>query len=164
MIDITNINPEIDPEIAKIRESVEKDYEAGNMPNSYRALLEAKQDNLDVVFPEANQLQLDIDNNHAFAIYQELLPIVEKYYGVVTVKVTPSRSGGEKRHVTLTLLAPLNPFERIALQACLGSDRVREILGVVQAMNGDPHPTLFLERKPDAGQTIPDGSGAIDIN
>jgi hypothetical protein len=33
----------------------------------------------------------------------------------------------------------------VMFQAFLGSDRVREILGYAQAMNGDPNPTLFLE-------------------
>ena len=38
---------------------------------------------------------------------------------------------------------------KLLLQACLGSDRVRELLGYVQMKNGDAHPTLFLESKAD---------------
>jgi hypothetical protein len=29
----------------------------------------------------------------------------------------------------------------------MGSDRVREFLGLIQLNNGDPHPVLFLEAK-----------------
>jgi len=133
-------------ELASIRRGVNKDYELDN-PNSARALKEAETDNLDVVFPAANELQIDIDSDHAYAIYQEMYPLIDKYYFVSQVKETPSRSGGEKRHITVILGRDVSVYERIALQIALGSDRVREYLSVVQAMQNDPHPTLFLEKK-----------------
>jgi hypothetical protein len=136
----------LDNELAKIHEGVVKDYELGS-PNSARALREAEDYNLDVVFPTDYELQLDIDDDRAFSIFQELKTIVDKYYVILNEKVTPSRSGLPKRHVTLKLATKVTPLERIALQTCLGSDRVRELLGVIQVLLKDPHPTLFLEKK-----------------
>ncbi len=134
-------------ELERIQQSLTVDYEAGINPNSARAEKEALENNLAVVYPEDNQLQVDIDSDDAMNIFWAMLPIVQKYYGAIVESITASRSGFPKQHVTLRVTVPLNPFERIALQACLGSDRVREVLGVVQAMQGDPHPTLFLEKR-----------------
>lgn len=145
MIDLNYSN---DPEIAKIEAGLKRDYELGS-PNSARAYQEAEDDGLVVVLPTDTQLQLDIDDNRAYAIYTALVPVVDRYYTVLSVLDEPSRSGLPKRHITLTLARPVGVFERIAIQACMGSDRVRELLGVIQAMQGDPHPTLFLEKKPN---------------
>ena len=133
-------------EIDAIRQSVAKDYELNN-PNSQRAVDEAATNNLLVVFPSDRELQLDLDTEHAFNIYQEMLPLFNKYFGLVQVEVRPSRSGLPKRHVTLTTYEPLTNYQRIAIQLALGSDRVREMLSIVQEHLKDPHPTLFLENK-----------------
>ncbi|PWT76403.1 MAG: hypothetical protein C5B59_06670 [Bacteroidetes bacterium] len=135
-------------EISKIQDGVMTDYEVRNSPNSQRALIEAEQEGLLVVFPEPNQLQLDFDTEHQYNVYRELYPIIDKYYSIMEEQVTPSRSGLPHRHVTVTLGITLNNYQRIAIQACLGSDRVRELLSVIQEDNKDPHPTLFLEKKP----------------
>lgn len=143
-----------DPKIQELHDAVAKHYQLETTrPNSDRAIQEAKDDNLDVVFPAPNELQLDLDTPEAWAIYQTMWPIVNRYYGISAMKEQESRSGYPKRHVTLGLDRPVTNFERIAIQACLGSDRVRELLGVIQEMAGDPHPTLFLEKKPDV--TLP---------
>jgi hypothetical protein len=154
------IDPELLPakpvksqfEIDDLAESsgIMKDYELGD-PNSARALKEAEENNLVVVFPGESELQLDLDTEHAFNIYLELKPIIERYYGIEKEKITPSRSGLPKRHVTVTLYTKLTSYERIALQAILGSDRVRELLSAIQEMQGDQHPTLFLENRPTEG-------------
>lgn len=156
--------PPHDVEIQSIRASVAEDYEAHKTPNSARALREAADENLEVVFPAKNQLQIDIDSDHAFNIYQETKEIVERYYGLILEDIKPSRSGLPKRHITITLYGDLNEFERIALQACLGSDRIREILSVIQARHNDPHPTLFLEKKKNATLPVPTGSDRSDSN
>jgi hypothetical protein len=140
---------EID-DLASLHHGMVKDYELGD-PNSARALHEAEENNLIVVFPSESELQLDLDTEHAFNIYLALKPIIEKYYGIKGEKVAPSRSGLPKRHVTVTLYTRLTSYERIALQAILGSDRVRELLSAIQEMQGDQHPTLFLENRPTEG-------------
>ena len=136
-----------DEEILKIRAGVNHDYEVHRNPNSARAIREAEDNDLDVVYPTAYQLQLDIDTERAMQIFYELKPVLDKYYGIVGCVIEDSRSGFPKRHVTLTLRGTVTNMERIALQACLGSDRVRELLGVIQERAGDPHPTLFLEKR-----------------
>ncbi len=136
-----------DDELLRIHDSMMDDYELRSAPNSARALREAEDNDLLVVYPEPNQLQIDIDSDHAFSIFLEMKPLLEKYYGIHDCEIHFSRSGAPKRHITVTLTQPMSNYERIALQVACGSDRVREMLGLIQEKMTDPHPTLFLEKK-----------------
>jgi hypothetical protein len=116
-------------------------------PNSQRAIDEAARLGLDVVFPADNELQIDIDSDADYSVFCEHLGILDRHYGAPSdVVEKPSRSGGERRHITVTLHHKVTNTERIMLQALLGSDRKREILSLLQERDGDAHPTLFLER------------------
>ena len=126
-------------------------YDPTGNPNSARVLDEAARNGLAVRFPKDNELFIDIDNDHSFEMFKKQLDILKKYVGVLSAggyyTCTPSKSGLPKRHVVVTLRDSVTEVERCALQAMMGSDRVRELLGYVQAKNNDPHPTLFIERK-----------------
>lgn len=135
------------------------EYDPTGMPNSQRALDQAQREGLAVVYPEDNQLQIDLDNEHSYRLFQNQLLIVEKFIGSCAVKERPSKSGKPgKLHVTLTFI------ERLALQAMLGSDRIRELLGYVQFKNNDPHPVLFLEKKPAMLNAAPEPAGLLSEN
>jgi hypothetical protein len=140
-------------ELSSIHEGIVANYDLSE-PNSARAQQEAKNSGLDVVYPERNQLQIDIDSDRAFSIFLEMKSLLEKYFVVRDVVVHYSRSGPPKRHVTVTLDQPLNDYQRIALQTMLGSDRVREFLSYIQAKNLDPHPILFIETPKDQSSRI----------
>jgi len=158
------LNDPLNDEVAAITRSVQHDYDLDE-PNSDRAIKEAEDNNLEVIFPAENQLLIDIDSDRAFDVYIAMKPLLEKYYGIREEKVAYSRSGTPKRHITVDLFRTITNEERITLQVMMGSDRVREFLGLIQLGNGDPHPVLFLEKKPEvtnAGSTVSDGSGASD--
>jgi len=108
----------------------------------------ANHEGLDVVFPEWNELQLDIDNEADYERFLRVIPIVSNYFTVEKCVETLSRSGLPKRHITLTLAKDVsNPLLRIALQACLGSDGMREFLSLVFYEKGDSRSTLFFEKR-----------------
>lgn len=118
------------------------------MPNSQRALTQALAEGLDVVFPQTDELQIDIDNEHSRRLFENQLMILKRFVGVLGTISTPSKSGKpHKYHITVKLDVKLSVPTRLGLQAMLGSDRVRELLSYVQYINGDQHPTLFLEKK-----------------
>lgn len=123
------------------------EYDPTNKPNSLRAIEEAERSGLDVVYPKPNELQIDIDNEHSLLLFGKQLDIVKKFIGYVSHTDNPSRSGGVKRHITVVLSHEVSTIERLALQAMLGSDRVRELLGYVQYQENDPNPVLFLEKR-----------------
>lgn len=134
------------------------EYDPEGMPNSQRALDQAAREGLSVVYPEDNQLQIDLDNEHSYRLFQNQLCIVEKFIGISNCDEKPSKSGKPgKRHITLTFYGvTFTMLERLALQAMLGSDRIRELLGYVQLKNEDPHPVLFLEKKQNLLQAAPE--------
>ena len=92
---------------------------------------------------------LELKEIHSFMLFMKQIEIVKKYVGTNGSKVTESRHGLPGRHIVVTLDHDITETERLLLQACLGSDCVRELLGYVQMKNGDAHPTLFLESKAD---------------
>lgn len=100
-----------------------------------------------IVYPADNELQLDIDSEADFTRFEDQLPILKRTVGVTTWRVHPSKSGGEKRHVTVVLDRDVTDArERILLQALLGSDRKRELLSLVYLNAGRAKPTLFFEK------------------
>jgi hypothetical protein len=146
--DLTSYDQNTDLELKKI------EYDPNGMPNSQRAINVALSEGLTVRLPEANELLIDIDNEHSFMLFMKQIEIVKKYIGTKprfndgSYVVTESRHGLPGRHIVVTLDHDITETERLLLQACLGSDRVRELLGYVQMKNGDAHPTLFLEANP----------------
>jgi hypothetical protein len=108
----------------------------------------AAENNLDVVFPQSDELFLDIDNYSSSLVYEENKDIVEQSHGILSIIVTDSRSGRGKKHYVVKLKRPVTTIERIALQAILGSDRRREANSLRRhIIDGETSPTLFFEKK-----------------
>jgi hypothetical protein len=101
-----------------------------------------------IVYPKANELQIDIDTEEAFAEFKHRVKSLVKEYKV-KIKINPSRHGLPGRHATITLPFDVTEVERIAWQSVLGSDPVRELLSMLRLQRGDSVPTLFVERKED---------------
>ena len=100
-----------------------------------------------VCFPADNELQLDIDSEEQYAVWKKAESIIARN-AVFTAEVeeAPSSSGLPNRHIRIRLPFDVTPWQRIALQAALGSDPVRELLSCVRMLKGDVHPTLLVER------------------
>lgn len=150
MIDEAMIDGPIDPEL--LRETVPQAGQTKDDPyfhqiSSEVAYREAADYNLEVVLPEPYDLLIDIDNDADMKRFDRGMDVMIKHFNAQVIKSTPSRSGLPKRHLIVRLDRPVSNAERIALQAALGSDPVREILGIVRVQYNDPHPTLFLEKK-----------------
>lgn len=105
---------------------------------------------MEVVLPQDNQLQIDIDNEESYKVYLGNLVRYKLHFAdnpVLFTEEKPSKSGKEgKRHITVTLADPISNEQRILFQALLGSDPVREMLSYIRLVNDDEHPTLFIEK------------------
>ena len=91
----------------------------------------AKAKGLVLVLPEPNQIFLDIDSKgdeqHLAEMLECLIDNGEEFdYEKRTV------SPGGNLHVYLRTKWALDPLLRVALQACLGSDRKRELLSLLR--------------------------------
>lgn len=97
-----------------------------------------------VVYPAADELQIDIDSVTQLSAFERVWPLLaERGY---TCYREPSRSElPEKMHITVTCPHPLEPWQRLAMQAALGSDPVREMLGCLRLMRGDENPTCLAK-------------------
>lgn len=93
------------------------------------------------------QLFIDIDTEEQYAQLSRNFSIFKQYFGCEIVpSITPSKSGLPHRHIIMEMTKPLPLIARIALQACLGSDPVRELLSVRRAIDGEENVVIFFER------------------
>lgn len=110
--------------------------------------------NLRVVVPMDNELQIDLDTEEAYLNHRSMMEVLDGRGVIYEYNEAPSKSGLPNRHITIKLLSgpggrdiqlPLEPYQRIALQAALGSDPVRELLSCMRVFRGVTPPTAFLE-------------------
>ncbi len=105
----------------------------------------AKEKGLVVKIPTDRELFLDLDSRADFEHFQKTIATVPNVKGWVR---TPSKSGYPKCHVVVTLTEPvLNNEHRILLQACLGSDRLHELLCFLASRQGNPCPSVLFEKR-----------------
>jgi len=144
--------------------------ELAEIPAEYAVLSEtafkkAKVEGWDVVLPSKTELFIDIDDEQGAAKFDELFPIFLEFRpNAVVVRRTPSPSGKPGRYhivVDTNSNSKLTDLERITLQAALGSDRKRELLGWQRVELGDKNPTLFFEKPAVVVPTI-DGTKIDD--
>ena len=93
---------------------------------------------------EEDTLQLDIDSeeDRDFALMQIERLRAHGEVAVEEVQVLPSQNGNW--HIIVYMGGPLEVPERIALQAAMGSDRVREMLNLIRFYKGVPNPVRLF--------------------
>lgn len=104
-----------------------------------------------VVRPKPNELFVDIDNQEGLNAFHFTLEIFNRESTApITFSSTPSSSGEPFHfHMVVTWPTPIvDPFQRLGLQAILGSDRIREALGWLRAARGDDDSSVFFEKAP----------------
>lgn len=92
------------------------------------------------------QLLLDLDTPAQWSQYQWMFPYLTRYLHCTVTKVTDSRSNAGGKHVYIELAHPLTGAERIALQSILGSDPMREWLGLLRDWGGARDPIQLFEK------------------
>lgn len=98
------------------------------------AILQAKIDGFEVVRADDTHLLLDLDNEQALAQFDRVLPVVMEHFGATDIERWRSKSGNT--HIRLRIASPQPWAVRYALQTALGSDGVRDVLAIVQMLNG----------------------------
>lgn len=93
-----------------------------NCPAGYRVKL-----------PAENELFLDLDSTEAYEAFNQRLGTLQQYMEATVTSDRPSKTRGH-RHVVVRLGRRVTAAERIALQAGLGSDPLRELLSTLRAL------------------------------
>lgn len=99
---------------------------------------------LSVVKADDYTLQLDIDSADALNEFYARWDKFNKWFAGEPI-ITRSKSN--KWHITIKTLVPLSVETRIAIQACLGSDYVREMLCILRVIYNVPDPVILFEKK-----------------
>lgn len=128
----------------------EKDWEFYRDSDSTEGVIkQAEANGADVLFPEGNELFLDLDTeeqwNELPGRLNRLSQLFRQHFEVT--RVVPSNSGLPHRHVTVSgpYGESYDPAVRAGLQLYLGSDPVREVLCMRRCHWGLDNPTIFIE-------------------
>lgn len=133
-----NFMPEIDwQEVAEARSS-----DPNETREEYVKRMEAA--GFRIIYPAPNELQIDIDAPWQMVVHQKAMEIFRREYPGRPYTMTVSKSG-KGHHVTIKMSWNMTDGERIAWQAALGSDPIRELLSLIRVRNGSEQPTLFCE-------------------
>lgn len=111
------------------------------------AIVEAREEGMDVVFGDAWTLMLDLDSEEVYERAKGLLARLKSTLRWTSIEMTRSRSGNV--HLYVYLEEPLDLMTRQLLAAALGSDPVREVLGWDYARRIGSEEPFFFEL-PDA--------------
>ena len=115
---------------------------------------EANAKGLRLLWPNDQQLFVDIDDEFSMQLFDRGMKAILAFWPDAKVtRKTPSPSGKPGRYhivVELNRKAPLTASERLTLQALLGSDPKREILGHVQLAEDEVRVTRFFEKWPES--------------
>lgn len=123
-IECSQINPEqVDETIARVNE----------------------QGLFEVVRSDPKTLLLDLDTPEAVTRYLKGLETMQQYMALREKAQWRSKSGN--LHVLVELAEPLDVETRLFLQACLGSDGVKEYLSSLRLEAGVTEPSLLFKPK-----------------
>ena len=138
-----------------------------------RAFAQAVERDSEVELADAYTLQIDIDREedlelfraqlsrlveHCPTLFHELgeYDIQEGLFFAHGLKLdgVKYKSRTKGYHIILKLNEEMDVVERIMLQACLGSDRVREVLSYCRYAKGEANPVLLFRPKPAQDTSI----------
>lgn len=119
----------------------------GVMRTQERCAEWAAQLGCDLVVASDRELFIDIDTEHQFQVFSHVVRALKTHIACKVVRIDPSKQELPHRHIVVELREPLPLVVRVALQAALGSDPMRELLSTIRAMNGEENVVLFFEKK-----------------
>jgi hypothetical protein len=93
------------------------------------AIQEARDAGFEVVMGTPSTLLLDIDDGLTFN--RELFMVLEENLPGIEITGEWTSKDGKGKHMVIELPFAINADQRLCLQACLGSDPKRELLGVL---------------------------------
>lgn len=97
-----------------------------------------------ITYGSPNQLLLDLNGTIAITRYLSMLSRVKSLFGATLIREYESKSGPGHFHVVLSLEKEHSAEARIAMQAALGSDPVRELLALARLAHGVKEPSALF--------------------
>lgn len=104
------------------------------------------------ILPEENELQIDADHPWNPDVFDRVEKVLQENNGIQILDKLTTISKNGRKHVYMRLSKSVAPSTRIAIQSCLGSDPIREILSIIRLMSGSDAPTALFETKLQAAR------------
>jgi hypothetical protein len=101
-----------------------------------------------VVRSTPKTLLCDLDSGAAEDQFWDNINQVDRFHQIIRIESWKSKSG--KKHIHVELEEGLEVPERLILQLMLGSDPMRELLGLQRYRNGCNEPSLLFKPKDNA--------------
>lgn len=124
-----------------MREYDEKDWRDTPIPVVKRRM---EDEGFTVIQGDPHKILLDLDTEEAAGQYKRYLPLARRLFNVEEFDLWTSKSGFGT-HVILHTPEKLDAVTRLTIQACLGSDPARELLGLMRVRNGEKEPSLLFK-------------------
>jgi hypothetical protein len=107
------------------------------------AVADAEKRGFSIIRSAQNLLLIDIDDADSKRHFERTLGLLRNHFGLKELQRWRSKSG-KGWHIVVEC-TPCDFTTRIALQACLGSDRKREALALMMAMDGEFEPSYLFK-------------------
>lgn len=139
--------------LTKILENIDKDTKSylsdgKSTPEDVASCIDkASKEGFTVIRGNHNTLLLDLDGEDRLNYYEMILPKVKKNFELIELTRYKSKSG-KNWHVVLQTNMILTVSTRVALQAILGSDPIKEMLSLVKLKNNVPTKDIVVLFKP----------------
>lgn len=137
---LSTFNPDL------YEEGLDEGY-ARNLKHSRKDYLrEVEAKGMKVYVPDRDELLIDIDTKVHAQQYANAFMLLNNYIeGIEVRKITRSENGGW--HVYIKMPFNMSSYERIAWQAALGSDPMRELLSLIRIKQDIEDPILLVEKE-----------------
>lgn len=108
----------------------------------------AKALDCEVVVAGDGELFIDIDTEYQFETFKKNIALFSSWFKHRGWVESESKQGLPHRHIIVTLKDHMPLLNRIALQACLGSDPTRELISMKKVLDGEKgNVNVFFEKK-----------------
>lgn len=110
----------------------------------------------EVILPGPQEIQIDVDTEESYLECLERINSLKDCLDFkIIVKDKESKSGHPHHHITIDMGIDLTNWQRVALQAVLGSDPVRERLNAARLFTDNKYPIVFFEPTADYAPSTP---------
>lgn len=110
-----------------------EDYSLDREKKCIRLALEA---NLEIFSRDDHTLVFDLDSEEAYSIFMERVHFLENKFVMQTLIISKSKSGNWHAVATIhPTFPPIDPVVALVIQACLGSDWKKEMLGALRTIH-----------------------------
>jgi hypothetical protein len=92
-----------------------------------------------------------MDREAALKYMEPVIPLLCRRVPQGLRWATYASKSGNHTHAVFTMLGPMELYERLAWQACLGSDRIREALNLIGLHNGVLNQVVLFMPKDKSG-------------